>query len=56
MGPAAVGPGSVRVPIPTRRRGPQPCCSRRSYTYADRLHVMPIDRLWQPTTVNNALH
>ena len=28
MGPAAVGPGSVRVPVPTRRRGPQPCCSR----------------------------
>lgn len=21
---------------------------RRSYTYADRLHVMPIDRLWAP--------
>ncbi|HET7385398.1 MAG TPA: ATP-binding protein [Nocardioidaceae bacterium] len=23
---------------------------RRSYTYSDRLHVMPIDRLWQPIT------
>lgn len=23
---------------------------RRSYTFADRLHVMPIDRLWQPVT------
>lgn len=23
---------------------------RRSYTYADRLHVMPIDRLWTPAT------
>ncbi len=22
----------------------------RSYTYADRLHVMPIDRLWTPVT------
>ena len=21
---------------------------RRSYTYADRLHVMPVDRLWTP--------
>lgn len=25
---------------------------RRSYTYADRLHVMPIDRLWQPVAVS----
>jgi len=24
---------------------------RRSYTYADRLHVMPIDRLWTPVTL-----
>lgn len=24
---------------------------RRSYTYADRLHVMPIDRLWTPITL-----
>ncbi len=24
---------------------------RRSYTYADRLHVMPIDRLWSPVTL-----
>jgi hypothetical protein len=32
MGPAAVGPGSVRVPVPTRRRGPQPCCSRGAAT------------------------
>lgn len=23
---------------------------KRSYTYADRLHVMPIDRLWTPAT------
>ena len=23
----------------------------RSYTYADRLHVMPIDRLWTPVTL-----
>ena len=26
----------------------------RSYTYADRLHVMPIDRLWTPATVEIA--
>ena len=32
MGPAAVGPGSVRVTVPTRRRGPQPCCSRGAAT------------------------
>lgn len=25
----------------------------RSYTYADRLHVMPIDRLWTPVTTTN---
>ncbi|MCK0112890.1 ATP-binding protein [Ornithinimicrobium sp. F0845] len=25
----------------------------RSYTYADRLHVMPIDRLWTPVTAGN---
>lgn len=23
----------------------------RSYTYEDRLHVMPIDRLWTPVPV-----
>lgn len=25
----------------------------RSYTYADRLHVMPIDRLWTPVTTES---
>jgi hypothetical protein len=27
---------------------------RRSHTYADRLHVMPIDRHGQPTTLDKA--
>lgn len=26
---------------------------KRSYTYADRLHVMPIDRLWTPATAES---
>nr|WP_207782077.1 ATP-binding protein [Phytoactinopolyspora limicola] len=27
---------------------------RRSFTYEDRLHVMPIDRLWQPIDIRSA--
>lgn len=27
---------------------------RRSYTYADRLHAMPIDRLWQPVSLDQS--
>ncbi|MGB7963601.1 MAG: hypothetical protein WCF12_11675 [Propionicimonas sp.] len=35
---------------PRFRAGVVLSTGRGSYTYADRLHVMPTDRLWQSTT------
>jgi uncharacterized protein len=53
--PAFVGLKQLRDTLgPRFRAGVVLTTGRRSYTYADRLHVMPIDRLWQPTTLNNA--
>ena len=55
--PAFAGLQQLRDALgPRFRAGVVLTTGRRSYTYADRLHVMPIDRLWQPTTLNNAQH
>jgi predicted AAA+ superfamily ATPase len=37
---------------PRFRAGVVLTTGRRSYTYDDRLHVMPIDRLWQPVRLD----
>lgn len=37
---------------PRFRAGVVLTTGRRSYTYSDRLHVMPIDRLWHPVTLD----
>jgi uncharacterized protein len=55
--PAFAGLQQLRDALgPRFRAGVVLTTGRRSYTYADRLHVMPIDRLWQPTTLHNAPH
>ena len=54
--PAFVGLRQLRDALgPRFRAGVVLTTGRRSYTYADRLHVMPIDRLWQHTT-HDAAH
>jgi hypothetical protein len=47
-GPAFAGLQQLREALGSRfRAGVVLTTGRRTYTYTDRLHVMPIDRLWQ---------
>jgi predicted AAA+ superfamily ATPase len=48
-GPAFTGLQQLRDALGSRfRAGVVLTTGRRTYTYSDRIHVMPIDRLWQP--------
>ena len=48
MKPNFVGLEQLRQAVGTRFRGGVVFTTgRRSYTYSDRIHVLPIDRLWR---------
>jgi len=51
--PAFKGLEQLREALgPRFRAGVVLTTGRRSYTYADRLHVMPIDRIWRPVSLD----